>query len=115
MQRDKLFIVKPDFLDPAFPDQRFYCWHCALMEGLLASFPDLTNTLDVERIDWPRPRMPLIDMIGEEHQSVPVLILAGDVSLALAHKHYGDYRFIDDKDTILAALSERHGLPAPHP
>lgn len=37
MHRDKLTIIKPDFAELAFPDMRFYCWHCALMEGVLAS------------------------------------------------------------------------------
>ena len=115
MDRDKLFIVNPDFRDPAYPNQRFYCWHCALMEGLLASFPDLSKTLDVERIDWPRPRTGLIDLLGPENQSVPVLVLASTVSADLPHKQHGSCRFIDDKDTILTALSLRHGLPAPHP
>ncbi len=115
MDRDKLFLVNPDFRDPAFPGERFYCWHCALMEGLLVSFPHLNQTLDVERIDWPRPRNALVGILGPENQSVPVLVLAGEASNDPPHKHHGDWRFIDDKDAILAALSQRHGLPAPHP
>jgi hypothetical protein len=27
--RDRLLLLKPGFEDPAFPGQRFYCWHCA--------------------------------------------------------------------------------------
>lgn len=115
MGRDKLFLVRPDFQDPAFPGKRFYCWHCALMEGLLASFPELRRCLDVERIDWPHPRASLVSLLGPENQSVPVLVLAKGASIDLPHKRHGDCRFIDDKDTILAALSQRHGLPAPHP
>jgi hypothetical protein len=49
--RDRLLLLKPGFEDPAFPGQRFYCWHCALIEGVLASFPELAARLDVERID----------------------------------------------------------------
>jgi Protein of unknown function (DUF3088) len=26
MTWDKLFLLKPDFEDPACPEQRFYCW-----------------------------------------------------------------------------------------
>jgi hypothetical protein len=37
--RDRLFLLKPDFANPAFPGDRFYCWHCALLEGVLVSFP----------------------------------------------------------------------------
>ena len=115
MNRDKLFLLRPDFADPAYPGRRFYCWHCALMEGVLASFPALAKRLDVERIAWPRPRLPVVEMVGEENQSVPLLVLAdGDTS---PHQTgtYDGRAFISDKDKILAALSERHGFPDPHP
>ncbi len=36
--RDHLYLLAPDFTDPAFPGRRFYCWHCALIEGVLAGF-----------------------------------------------------------------------------
>ena len=50
MMRDRLFLLRPGFEDPAYPGRRFYCWHCVLIEGLLASFPQLAERLDVERI-----------------------------------------------------------------
>ncbi|MBB5703315.1 hypothetical protein FHS76_003215 [Ochrobactrum daejeonense] len=115
MKRDKLFLLRPGFEDPAFPGQRFYCWHCVLMEGMLASFPDQASRLDVERIAWPRPRPEIVALVGEENQSLPLLILReGERSV----HQTGEYRgraFISDKDAILAALSERHGFPLPHP
>jgi len=99
---DILYLLEPGFKDPAYPDTTFYCWHCALMEGVLASFPDLGANLKVKRIAWPRPRPEIVELLGEEHQNLPVLILA-------------DGGFIDDKDAILDALTERHGFPLPHP
>ncbi len=99
---DTLYLLKPGFEDPAYPEKTFYCWHCALMEGVLTSFPDLGKDLQVKRIAWPRPRTEIVDLIGEEHQNLPVLIL-------------DDGGFIDDKDSILEALTERHGFPFPHP
>lgn len=99
---DTLYLLTPGFEDPAYPGDVFYCWHCALMEGVLTSFPDLAERLDVRRIAWPRPRKEIADMLGEENQSLPVLILA-------------EGGFINDKDAILKALSERHGFPLPHP
>jgi len=27
MTRDRLLLLRPGFEDPAFPGQRFYCWH----------------------------------------------------------------------------------------
>jgi hypothetical protein len=115
MERDRLFLLRPNFEDPVFPGQRFYCWHCALMEGVLASFPQLARSIDVERIAWPRPRQEVVALVGEENQSLPLLILAeGQTSKHQTGIHQGR-AFIADKDRILAALSERHGFPAPHP
>ena len=37
MTRDRLFLLRPDFEDPDYLGQRFYCWHCALLEEVLAS------------------------------------------------------------------------------
>ena len=112
---DKLFLVKPGFADPAYPGQTFYCWHCALLEGVLTSFPDLAKRLEVVRLDWPRPRTPLVEQVGAENQSVPLLLLAeGTRSERETGQHQGR-GLIADKDAILAELSERHGFPVPHP
>jgi len=115
MHRDTLIIIKPDFVDPAYPDMRFYCWHCALMEGVLASFPELGTRIDVLRIEWPRPRRAVIELIGPENQSLPVLILADDADESLATGRFEGRRFVEGKDAILAALSRRHDIPLPHP
>jgi Protein of unknown function (DUF3088) len=115
MIRDRLILLKPDFEDPAYPGKRFYCWHCALLEGVLASFPSLRSTIDVERIAWPKPRQALVDIIGQSNQSLPVLLLATDAPPELATGDFRGQKFVDDKDAILAALSQRHGIPWPHP
>ncbi len=36
------------------------------------------SDLDVVRIGWPRPRQVVVDLLGEAHQSLPLLILAAD-------------------------------------
>ena len=115
MKRDRLILLKVDFDDPAYPEKKFYCWHCVLMEGLLSSFPDMAAKLDVERISWPHPRKEVVDMIGPNHQSVPVLILADDAPSGLETGQYGRYRFVDEKEAILHALTVRYGIPHPHP
>ena len=113
--RDKLFLLKPDFSDPAYPGQRFFCWHCALLEGVLASFPQLGDVLDVERIAWSRPRRAVIDLIGESNQSLPVLVLACDAEAGLETGMANGQRFVEGKDAILAVLAARHGIAEPHP
>lgn len=115
MLRDRLFLLAPDFEDPAYPGERFFCWHCALLEGVLASFPALRSKIDVERVAWPRPRRKIIDVVGEENQSLPLLLLADDAPGGLASGTFRGQRFVADKDAILAVLSRRHGIPVPHP
>ncbi|MFH6785536.1 MULTISPECIES: DUF3088 domain-containing protein [Methylobacterium] len=113
--RDHLYLLAPDFTDPAYPGRRFYCWHCALMEGVLAGFPALGERLEVSRLPWPRPRQALVERVGEGNQSLPLLVLAPDAPDDLATGRYGDVRFIHDKDAILRALHLRHGFPEAHP
>lgn len=49
------------------------------------------------------------------NQSLPLLVLAdGTTSPHQTSSHRGR-AFIANKDAILAALSERHGFPDPHP
>ncbi|NOV21837.1 DUF3088 family protein [Ensifer adhaerens] len=73
----------------------------------------LARKIDVERIAWPRPRSPVIALVGDMNQSLPLLVLAD------GETHQTDVfqgrAFISEKDKILAALSERHGFPDPHP
>lgn len=77
--------------------------------------PHLAGQLDIERIEWARPRLPVIELIGQENQSLPVLVLGeGKTSPHQTGSCEGRV-FIFDKDKILAALSERHGFPSPHP
>lgn len=115
MNQDRLFLLKPGFEDPAYPDQLFYCWHCALIEGVLASFPELGNKLEIERVDWQRPRKSVIALAGEDNQNLPLLILKdGDRSAFETGMHEGR-SLIGDPHKILAALAERHGFPLPHP
>jgi hypothetical protein len=115
MQRDKLIILKPGFADPAYPGQVFYCWHCVLMEGLLATFPTLAERIDVARIAWPRPRAEVIAEIGPDNQSLPVLVLADDAPAGLETGQWNGRRFVAGKDAILKALATRHGISDPHP
>lgn len=115
MQRDILFLLKPGFTDPALPGQDFYCWHCALMEGVLASFPALGANLYVRRIAFPRPREEVLALIGEANQSLPVLILADDAPASLPAASHNGRRYVNEPMAILDVLHRRHGFPPAHP
>ena len=111
LEQDRLLLLRQGFEAPDHPGQRFFCWHCALFDGLLFAFPELAQRLDVERIEWPRPRFGVIALVGKENQSVPLLYWQNGETSPHQAGVYEGRAFISDKDQILAALSERHGFP----
>lgn len=109
--KDKLFLMKPGFKNAGLGP--FYCGDSTPIEGLLGFFPELRDHVDVIYIDFPRPRQGIVDLIGEDHQSVPVLVLADDNidAAAVGAKTAGDRRYLDDEKLIRQYLSARHNLP----
>nr|WP_277924015.1 DUF3088 domain-containing protein [Sphingomonas hankookensis] len=113
--RDRLYLLDPQFDDPAYPGRSFYCRDCITLDGLLARFPDKASMLEVVRIPYPRPRDAVIAAVGEAHQNLPLLVLAPGADPALADgRHDGTY-FVSDLKALLHALHIRHGFPEAHP
>lgn len=110
-----LYLLDPSFEDAAYPGQKFFCRHGALVEGVLGNFPQVRDAITIERVAFPRPRNVVIAAIGEANQSLPVLVLpAGETSpnaTGIANGH----AFASGSNAILATLAERHGLPVIHP
>ena len=73
---DRLFLINPDWRDDL--GGPWFCPAGAFVEGVLAFYPALTDQLEITRLDFPRPRPPVIDLVGEDHQSCPILVLDGD-------------------------------------
>lgn len=109
--KDKLFLMQPGFRNAGLGP--YYCGDSAPVEGLLGFFPELRDKIDVEYIAFPRPRQAIVDLVGEDNQSVPVLVLAegsetvGDIEAKSANGH----RYLDNEKQIRQYLSVRHGLP----
>jgi len=112
MAKDKLFLLTPGFDNPNRDDGPFVCPFSNQIEGLLASFPDLAERLDVQRVAFVRPRADVIAVVGEENQALPLLVL-GDNPPDDA-RHHGNIAFIQDTPRILSLLAERHGFPKIH-
>ncbi len=53
----------------------FYCPDCGILEFFLAYNPDISKQLEIIYIDYKRPRPIIIEYLGEENQSSPVLVL----------------------------------------
>ena len=115
MIKDKLFLLKPSFSDPKFPGERFYCWQCCLLEGLLSYFPELNEKIEICRVAWERPRMEVVQILGVENQSLPLLILSEFSEVKRGVKSSNGHFFINDHLDILNALAEKHGILFPHP
>ena len=49
------------------------------LERGLASFSELAERIEVTRTAWPKPRREVIALVGEENQSLPLLILASEI------------------------------------
>ncbi|WP_267552077.1 DUF3088 domain-containing protein [Rhizobium rhizogenes] len=112
MARDKLFLISPGFADPRHPGVSFVCPYCNSIEGLLAAFPNLASEIDVERVAFARPRRQVIDVVGEENQSLPLFILADNPPDDASERE--GTRFVNSTDRILELLTERHGFPRLH-
>ncbi|MGL4440024.1 MAG: DUF3088 family protein [Bosea sp. (in: a-proteobacteria)] len=73
MKRPILFLISPN----SRPDRLdgWYCPDCAIVEGVLAYYPQLRRIIDIRHVDFPRPRSALVALIGEAHQDCPCLLL----------------------------------------
>ena len=71
----KLFLLKADFQDASRADgKRYFCPDCVMIEGLLSYYPRLLDELEVKYVNFARPRPALVNLLGEENQSCPVLV-----------------------------------------
>ena len=113
MAKDTLYLLKPHFEKDGV--ERF-CPDCAMIEGYLATYPALRETLEIVRVDYARPRGALIARLGEAHQNAPTLILA---EAAPDAGPYGEIHsanglsFLTDARPITRYLAAKHGLAAP--
>lgn len=117
-ERDRLFLLHPGFHDPALGDQPFYCVDCAAIEGVLAYYPELRARLTVEHIGFPRPRTPLVELLGPEHQHCPVLVIGrapGKPVAGLQTSATTGRPFAHGVPAITAYLAAAYDIPAVHP
>lgn len=112
--RDTLFIIKAPFEDAAL-DGTWFCTACATMEGALLANPHWASHIDVRRSAFPRPRREIINLIGEENQSMPVLVLAKGSTPPEGAKQADGVFFLDEPKPITRYLAAAYGGAGPHP
>jgi len=111
MSGDRLFLLKPGFEDPERSARFCVCSLRNAIEGLLASFPGLATQAEVHRLPFARPRSTLVAILGEQHQSLPVLVLDESRPVPENAEVSNGRRFIDSSERILRYLADRYSFP----
>ncbi|GAA0213922.1 hypothetical protein QOZ96_000922 [Brevundimonas nasdae] len=114
-QRADLFLLTPGFEDPAFPGAVYFDRYSALLEGVLHSYPHLEERIRVHRIAFERPRAAVAAIAGEQHQTLPRLVLPVGVATEQPGPTYADRRSVAGAGAIIACLVELYGIAPPHP
>ncbi len=112
-ERPILFLLRAGFPDPKLGPGGFFCPECTAVTGLLWYYPEVAAALDIRQVDAPRPRPDVVALVGEEHQSCPVLVLPeGDrpegVPVAKGRA------FVSGPAAINAFLADRYGTARSH-
>ena len=110
--KDQLYLLRPGFMNGGTGP--LYCSDSAPVEGVLSFFPQLRQLVDIHYLEFPRPREPLVNALGDQNQSVPVLILAADRKVRdkeLEPGHANGKWFFADESSIRHYLSTQYDLP----
>ena len=117
---EKLFLLNPNFQDIRVDgtEQLYYCPHCAMIEGVLKYYPDIRNFIEVVYVNFQRPRKQIIELVGEDNQGCPNLVISKDNSSIVDTSYfqeYGDYLFVNNKELIARYLAEKYQIGKLHP
>jgi hypothetical protein len=110
--KDQLYLLRPGFMNAGMGP--LYCSDSAPVEGVLSFFPQLRELLDIHYLEFPRPRKALVETLGDQYQSLPVLILAPKRHIKdkeLEATHANGKWFFTDESSIRHYLSTQYNLP----
>ncbi len=110
-----LFLLKPDFMDGE--GGPYFCPACARVEGFLRYVPEMESLVDVRRIEFPRPRPEVVDLLGPSNQGCPVLVLDALDPLPPGAKRSEESgrAYIDNSTAICDFLGRTFGVMRAHP
>ena len=112
--RDTLFVLTPGFVDKG---KRWFCPFSAQVIGMLTYYPQVRDSLEVVELDFAKPRQPVVDVLGPDHQAVPLLVLHPGSPTEVAGVHVQEangHRFVEKTVEILRYLAATRGVPSPH-
>lgn len=115
MSKMVLFMLKPGFKDDT--GGPWFCPDCAGVEGFLKYAPDVERRVEVHRVDFPRPRKEIVDLVGAENQGCPVLVLSKGAAVPPEAKTSLETgrAFITGAVSICEFLGRTFGVVRPHP
>jgi hypothetical protein len=118
--KPQLFLLNPNFIDSKVDNlgQLYYCPQCATVEGILTYYPELRDKLNIQYVDFSRPRPTIIELLGSENQSCPVLVIPIESASSFEFenfKSYGNYLFADTPETIASYFSKGFQVGMLHP
>ena len=112
--KDTLFVFRPGFSDQG---TRYFCPYSAQVVGFLDYYPAVRATLDVIELEFAKPRHPLVDVLGDQHQAAPMLVLATEPPApppGVTIGHANGRVFVEKTLEILRYLAATRSVPAPH-
>jgi hypothetical protein len=110
--KDQLYLLKPGFKNAGLGP--LYCSDSTPIEGMLSFFPKLREVIDVHYLEFPRPRAALVSLLGEHHQSLPVLVLAEGRKVKdknMKPVTIEGHRVFADERSIRSYLSAQYDFP----
>ena len=110
--KDQLYLLRPGFFNASLGP--LYCSDSAPVEGVLSFFPKLRQMIEIHYLEFPRPRVALVNALGEEHQSLPVLVLSSASKIKdpdLEPSSVNGKRYFSDEGDIRRYLSTQYDLP----
>jgi hypothetical protein len=116
---DILFLLHANFTDTHRDNdnKHYYCPDCAFLEGVLSYYPKLREQIDIRYIGFPKPRKEIVELVGEEHQGCPNLIVDSDNLKYLDTNQFyrfGERVYTDDTKLIVNYLRDKYNIPEAH-
>lgn len=112
MTKPILYMLAPGFEDN---NRREYCPECAEMWGVLSYFPAIKEALNIRYVPIDRPRVPMVEMLGEAYQNCPTLVLdvKGEIPMGVRTQTANGHTFIDNARDIGRYFAHIYGTPFP--
>lgn len=107
--KPKLFLLRANFRNQKVSkSQLFYYPHIAMIEGILMYYPKFKDQIDVEYVSFERPRTSVIELLCENKQLCPVLILPSNTPNIENSNVFNNLLFTNDKFEIASYFSKTY-------